>query len=312
LSKFRFEAVSPEEIGMIAEALTSLIEFSDTLTPSNGLLVLRRDRVALEHYTRSSKETLWDTQSTTKSFGASLLMIALDEGVLNLSENVCGRDDMNVHHLASMTSGFPKPYDVKCGTPLLFFPGVDFCYSDGGTNILRDVIKRALGSDDIIATLRDRVLDPIEADTWLWDGRFNAGLSITVRDMARYGRLWLRRGDWDGRRIFSEPNSRLATEASNPDVMKGYGYLWWVNSHGTPESYNRYGFKLSPIFSSDVPDDAFMAIGASFTFILVIPSLDLVAVRGGEGFHSIQSGDTRLSDMSRIFVDHIMASIADD
>jgi CubicO group peptidase (beta-lactamase class C family) len=148
LSKFRFEAVSPEEIGMSADALTSLIEFSDTLTPSNGLLFLRRDRVALEHYALSSKETLWDTQSTTKSFGASLLMIALDEGMLNLSENVCGRDDMNVHHLASMTAGFPKPYDVKCGTPLLFSPGVGFCYSDGGTNILRDVIKRALGSDD--------------------------------------------------------------------------------------------------------------------------------------------------------------------
>ena len=312
MSKFRFETVPPEKVGMKIDALMSLVDFSDNLTASNGLLVLRRDRVALEHYALSSKETLWDTQSTSKSFGASLLMIALDEGVLNLGDNVCGRDDMNVHHLASMTSGFPKPGDVKCGDSLLFPPGEDFCYSDGGTNILRDIVQKALGSDDIIATLRARVMEPIGADTWLWDGRFNAGLSITVRDMARYGRLWLRRGDWDGLRVFSEANSRLATEASNPDVMKGYGYLWWVNSHGAPEPYERYGFKLSSVFSSDVPEDAFMAIGASFTFILVIPSLDLVAVRGGEGFHSIQSGDTWLSDMSRTFVDHVMASIRED
>ncbi len=54
-----------------------------------------------------------------------------------------------------------------------------------------------------------------------------------------------------------------------------------------------------------------MAIGASRTFILVIPSLHLVAVRGGSGFVSIQDGTTRLSDESRGFVDCVLASVTD-
>ncbi len=93
--------------------------------------------------------------------------------------------------------------------------------------------------------------------------------------------------------------------------MKDYGYLWWVNSHGQPEPYEKFGFKLNPVFGLEVPPDAFMAIGASRTFILVIPSLHLVAVRGGSGFVSIQDGTTRLSDESRGFVDCVLASVTD-
>ena len=186
---------------------------------------MRRDNVVLEHYVSADESTQWDTQSTTKSFAAALLLLALDEGKLSLDDTVCGRDDMTVHHLASMTAGFPKPHDTSCRSELLFPPGTDFLYSDGGTNILRDIVVKVLGVTDITEVLRERVLKRIGANDWSWDGRFNAGLSITVRGLARYGRLWLRKGDWDGIRVFSESNATLATQASNPKLMKSYGYL---------------------------------------------------------------------------------------
>ncbi|MBW2122620.1 MAG: beta-lactamase family protein [Deltaproteobacteria bacterium] len=309
MKTFIFENAEPESLGISPAGLGDLIAYSDSLSHENGLLLLSHDRVLLERYSASSETTKWNTYSTTKSFGAALLVLALDSGAIRLADNVCGRTDMTVHHLASMTAGFPKPSDITCDAELLFQPGTDFAYSDGGTNILRDVIIDAFGVEDIGVLLRDRILAPIGADDWLWDGRFSAGLHMTVRDMARYGRLWLRKGDWDGERLFSEANANLATRASNPDLMKAYGYLWWVNSHGQPEPYDRYGFKINPIFTPRVPADAFMAIGASRTFILVVPSLELVAVRGGTGFVSIQSGDTRLSDESRGFVDSVLAAL---
>jgi CubicO group peptidase (beta-lactamase class C family) len=261
----------------------------------------------LEHYLSADETTCWDTQSTTKSFAAALLLLALDEGRLSLGAMVCARHDMTVHHLASMTSGLPKPHDASCSTKTLFSPGDDFLYSDGGTNILRDVVAKALGVKDVTGVMRERVLGKIGANHWSWDGRFHAGLFITARGMARYGRLWLRKGDWDGVRILSDSNTTMATRASNPRLMKSYGYLWWVNSHGAPEPYDRYKFKLNPVFGPQMPRDAFMAIGASRTFILVITSLGIVAVRSGTGFHSIQSGDTRLTDEARRFSDLVLS-----
>jgi CubicO group peptidase (beta-lactamase class C family) len=292
MKTFAFKKAAPESQGLSSLALEDLKRYSDSLSESSGLLVMRHDKVLLEHYSSSRKTTKWDTYSTTKSFGASLLMLALDEGVLKLSDNVCGRSDMTVHHLASMSAGFPKPSDTACDAALLFPPGTDFAYSDGGTNILRDVIKKALGGSDIEVVLRDRILTPIGAKDWSWNGRFS-------------------KGDWDGKRLFSEANANMATRASNPDLMKGYGYLWWVNSHGQPEPYERYGFKLNPVFGTEVPSDAFMAVSASRTFILIVPSLDLVAVRGGTGFVSIQTGNTQLSDETRGFVNRIMKAMTD-
>jgi CubicO group peptidase (beta-lactamase class C family) len=311
MSGFTFVESPSEKEGVSEMGLEKLVEFSDSISDAGGLLVMRNDRLIHEHYVSGGPETRWDTQSVTKSFGAALLLIALDNGALSLDDSVCGREDMTVHHLASMTSGFPKPHDASCETPLLFKPGTDFCYSDGGSNILRDVVKEALKASDLRTVFREKVMGLIGARNWEWDERFNAGLYTSVRELAKYGRLWLRKGDWEGGRVFSEYYANLATTASNPGISKGYGYFWWVNSHGPSEPYDKYGFKLNPVFGPLAPRDAFMGIGASKTFILVVPSLDLVATRSGSGFHSIRAGDTRLSDESRRFVDLVLAAVKD-
>jgi len=306
---FNFKNTKPEKEGVSSGELLNLIRYSNSLSNKNGLLVMRNNKVVIEHYQSANEETKWDIQSTTKSFGAAIFVQALDSGMVKLNDRVCNRTDMTVHQLASMTAGFPKPHNISCDSSLLFSPGADFAYSDGGTNILRDVLMHALKIKDIKRYLSEQVLDPIGAFNWTWDGRFSAGLSITIRDMARYGRLWLCKGEWNGKRIFSEKNAKIATRATNPKIMKSYGYLWWANSHGTPKTYERYGFKLNPVFGSKVPADAFMSIGASRTFILIIPSLDIVVVRSGSGFHSIQSGDTKLTDESRHFTDKVLSAI---
>jgi CubicO group peptidase (beta-lactamase class C family) len=298
--------------GMSSKNLPRLIRYSNSLSDAGGLLLIKHDKIVVEHYQSSTAAVEWDIQSATKSFGAAILAVALDDGALTLDDPVCGRPDMTIHHLASMSAGFPKPSDISCDTDLLFSPGSDFAYSDGGVNIMGQAIMRALKIADIEHFMKERILAPIGAMNWSWDGRFSAGLRMTIRDMARYGRLWLRRGDWDGKRIFSENCARLATRAANPDLMKSYGYLWWVNTCGESQPYEKYGFKLNPVFDRNVPSDAFMAIGASFSFILVIPSLDLVAARSGSGFHSIQSGDTRLTDESRRFVDAVLTAVKGD
>lgn len=87
------------------------------------------------------------------------------------------------------------------------------------------------------------------------------GLSLTARDMARFGLLYLRRGKWKDTQIISE---KWITESTARSVsfklseygLDGYGYLWWLRSlNGT---------------------DIFSAMGDGGNVICCIPEKDIV------------------------------------
>jgi CubicO group peptidase (beta-lactamase class C family) len=100
-----------------------------------------------------------------------------------------------------------------------------------------------------------------------------------VDAMARIGYLYLRKGQWEGQEIilqsFAEEVSQAVPSVQglplhDPDLWAGaqnhYGLLWWSNVDGT---------------LSHVPRDAFWSWGKFESFILVIPSLDIVVSRAG-------------------------------
>jgi CubicO group peptidase (beta-lactamase class C family) len=95
------------------------------------------------------------------------------------------------------------------------------------------------------------------------------GLSLTPRDLARFGYLYLREGAWDGRRIVSEEwvsKSTVKRTEGGPPENCPYGYLWWT----TDETGHR----------------AFFAAGYGGQYVYVVPDLALVVVTtaamGGE------------------------------
>ena len=83
--------------------------------------------------------------------------------------------------------------------------------------------------------------------------------------MARVGRLMLREGDWEGKRLLSKEAVRQITaDAGTP----GHGAMgWWSNNSG------KY---------AKLPKDAFEGSGAGDQVVLVVPSLNLIVVRNGE------------------------------
>jgi CubicO group peptidase (beta-lactamase class C family) len=90
-------------------------------------------------------------------------------------------------------------------------------------------------------------------------------LNVTLRDYAKLGRLFARRGDWDGQRVVSEAWLREATRlepARAPGTLAGthwgYQYQFWIPSAGR---------------------NAFMAAGVWSQFIYVDPDRDLVIVK---------------------------------
>jgi CubicO group peptidase (beta-lactamase class C family) len=88
--------------------------------------------------------------------------------------------------------------------------------------------------------------DPSGVTTGGW------GLTMTPRDMARFGLLYLDRGRWDGNQIV--PASWIAeSTAPNPN---DYGYYWWLRGSGREVSYS--------------------AAGSGGNLICCVPGLDLV------------------------------------
>ncbi|MGB2713860.1 MAG: serine hydrolase [Vicinamibacterales bacterium] len=166
-------------------------------------------------------------------------------------------------------------------TPLVFAPGERFSYSNPGIAMLSYAVTAAIAGGphrDIRSLLRDRIMKPIGVADKDWSVGYNSTFTVdglplvgswggggyTARAVARVGRLMLRRGDWDGRRLLS---ASAVMQISEDAGMPGHGGVgWWSNQDG------KY---------STLPRDAFWGSGAGHQVLFVVPSKQLVAVRNG-------------------------------
>lgn len=183
--------------------------------------------------------------------------------------------------------------------PVLFEPGTQLRYSNPGIAMLTHVVAAARKGgveNDSRVLLRERVMRPIGVPDSEWSVGYGKTFSVdglplipawgggafTPRAVARIGRLVLRGGDWDGRRILSEASIRQVTGDAGLPGHCGMG--WWTNADG------RY---------PDIPRDAVWGAGAGDQILFVVPSLQLIMVRNGQELTPApQAGDvlTRFHD----------------
>ena len=85
----------------------------------------------------------------------------------------------------------------------------------------------------------------------------------------RVGYLYLHEGEWNGRQILSRDYIRSATKPMDlASFVPYYAFFWGSNGRGTFHG---------------MPGDSYWALGLGDSFVLVCPSLDMVAVRLGTG-----------------------------
>jgi CubicO group peptidase (beta-lactamase class C family) len=162
-------------------------------------------------------------------------------------------------------------------------PGTYYEYNDVRVNrlglSLMRVWKRPL--PDVLKT---EIMDPIGASTtWRWIGydnadvdvdgktmksvpggtRWGGGMWSNSRDLARYGYLMLRHGNWNGKQLLSASWIKQATTPGGPANAPDYGYLWWLNSKGG---------------KADIPRTSYSAQGNGTNSIWIDPDHDLVVV----------------------------------
>ncbi len=101
-----------------------------------------------------------------------------------------------------------------------------------GMREIADYPMKGFGLKDVFGeNLKGWVKDPSGITVGGW------GLTITPRDMARFGFLYLNRGVWEDKRVVSEAwiNESTAMNANK------YGYLWWLRDEDGVYAYSALG-----------------------------------------------------------------------
>ena len=278
----------------------------------SGLIIFKGRQV----YSWGDLKLKYDLKSSTKSIGVTVLGLALRDGKVKLDDKAIqylpdfGAEpesnlktgwipEITLLHLASQTAGFDK---VGGFQPLLFKPGTKWSYSDGGPNWLADILT-VVYKRDLQDVLFDRVFTRlgITRDDLRWRDNqyrpkmlngiprreFGSGVFANVDAMARIGFFYLRAGG-----IGADPNAPPRAQVLHPGfvamarqpvpqfrglpVLKEdvytkasnhYGLLWWNNADG-----------MIP----NAPRDMYWSWGLYDSFIIVVPSIDLVIARAGK------------------------------
>jgi len=195
--------------------------------------------------------------------------------------------------------------------PLRFEPGENYEYSNPGIGMLVYALTAALKDapqKDLRTLLRERVMHPIGVADAEWSVGYNqtvtvdnlplvaawGGGNFTARAAARVGRLMLREGDWEGRRLLSTEAVRLVTSNTGTHTTCGIG--WWSNN-------------TSPC--PRLPKDAFWASGAGHQVVLVVPSLKLVLVRNGRDLAKVSTSEDYHRPIYQWLFEPLMAAVTD-
>ncbi|TVR50202.1 MAG: class C beta-lactamase-related serine hydrolase [Rhodobacteraceae bacterium] len=285
-----------------------LAAFLDRTETTGLLVVHRGAITHEEYRQGADDTALFTSWSVAKSVLSVLIGIAMDEGhIASLRDPIgeyvpaladSGYADVPIEDALTMSSGiaFDEDYDnprsdinmlffraMALGTPIedsiaalhsIRAPGAFNAYASSDTMALGLLLEAATG-ERVADYLATRLWAPMgaEADaTWSTDrtGREIAlcCLNATLRDYARFGRLYLEGGAREGRQIVPAdwvrasvtPEAAHLQPGENPasDWTFGYGYKWWI-----PED----------------PQGDFTAIGVWGQYVYVDPAREVVIVK---------------------------------
>ncbi len=288
---------------------------------SNCLLVARKGKVVGEWYWNGTDGAAsQEVFSATKSYASTLVGMAQDDGKLAITDKASDyitewqgtpSEPVTVENLLANDSGrqlspqidytqlpFAPDMDaLAIGLTQEHDPGTAWGYNNAAIQTLDAVLSRALGTD-VASYAQDRLLDPIGMthSRMTTDRSGNTklfmGLQSTCPDMARFGYLFLRDGDWDGTQIVPADWVQAATGQPSQDLNSSYGFLWWLNRPGTVLGAGQASGQAAGQGAGSAatepgqmvrgaPDDMYFAIGLGGQIIVVDPGSETVVVRLG-------------------------------
>ncbi len=274
-----WEAASPESQGVDSAKLQDAANLLEKTVGKDGvheLMVIRNGRLIWQGDDIDKIHGVW---SLTKSFTSTALGLLIDDGKCTIDTKAkdilpsmaAAYPDATLRHFATMTSGYRALGDEPQGSylhgpsvtpyapnpePLFKPPGSHFAYWDSAMNQFANVITHIAG-EPMEELFQRRIAEPIGMNRAKWDwgdwgkvegivvnggsGNKSGPMRISARETARFGLLFLNRGQWNGQRLISEKWVDEATRVQVPATLPmgyeakksegpgEYGYNWWIN-----------------------------------------------------------------------------------
>lgn len=299
---------------LIGDLDTFLVE-----TGTQAFIVIQNDRVLYEKYFHGyQRDSVVTSFSVAKSFDSALVGIAIDEGYIRsvddpitdylpeLAEREARFKKITIKDLLKMSSGIKYqefPFFTGDDAKTYYYPnmrqlaleettvdrgpGEQFLYNNYNPLLLGLIIERATGTS-VADYLQEKIWEPLGMEfpgSWSLDSqasgfeKMESGINGRAIDFAKFGRLYLNEGNWDGTQVIpaewvtrSTQDDELVNRAAYYPAteffgaMKGYyGYMWW-GRHRTDGNYD------------------FSARGKHGQFVYVSPHKNLIIVRNGERY----------------------------
>ncbi len=275
-------------------ALTPRLNEVLTENKSVAFLVIRNDSILSEYYWDGySDSSRSNSFSMAKSITTLLAQIAIQKGVFEswnqkvisilpeLKGDYAG--ELELWHLSTMSSGlqweehYKNPFAVTAkayygddvwelmlSLPIESQPGVACNYQSGSTQLLGIALIKATGKT-LSELASEWLWNPMQTNhdaTWHTDDKgtelayccFNSN----ARDFARFGKLMLNFGNWNGTQVLDSAFVRKATTGA---LGAHYGYSFW----------------LMPDYALPV----FYQKGILGQYIISIPEYNMIIVRLG-------------------------------
>ncbi len=265
-----------------------------------AFLIIQNDSIKYEHYFKGyNEQSIVPSFSMAKSITSILIGCAIDDGLIKSEDEPItnylpelkkrGFEKVTIKHLLQMTSAltFNESYINPFGDVASYYygrnlrkktahvslksePGKNFKYSSGNTQLLGMILESVIKPKTMSQYLQEKLWQPLGMEynaSWSLDKKKNGVektfccINARARDFAKIGRLYLNKGNWNGKQIVSKNwvNKSTVCDTTNGSVWY-YKYQWWL-----------------PTKKGD-----FMAQGILGQFIYVNPSKNMIIVRLGK------------------------------
>ena len=268
-------------------------------TKTRAVLVVHKGQIIAEKYaenfTKNSRILGW---SMTKSITSTVFGIMQKEGKIHIDDFAPietwkndKRRTITNNNLLQMNSGLEWVEDyntISDVTKMLFLernmastqaekefagePNQTWNYSSGTSNLLSGIIRSKFKRhqeylDYWYSAFIDKIgMNSMVVETDMWGNYVGSSYAwATPRDWAKFGLLYLHKGNWNGEQLFNPKWVDYVTTPTNGSNGK-YGGHFWLNAEGQ---------------FPDIPKNMFYASGYQGQFVFIFPDQDLVVVRMG-------------------------------
>jgi CubicO group peptidase (beta-lactamase class C family) len=269
---------TPERQGISSSDILDFVDTADRqIDQMNSFMFVRHGYVVAEGwwgpYDAGTPHILY---SLSKSFTSTAVGLAIGEGKLSLDDEVlkffpadapaepsANLKAMRVRDLLRMATGNQTEAPILTQNlpwtktflahPVPFKPGTHFMYNSPATYMLSAIVQEVTGMT-VLAYLKPRLFEPLGIDSPTWVANPQGisagayGLSLRTEEIARFGQLYLQKGNWKGKQLIpsqwvDEATARQTANGSSPnsDWDQGYGYQFWRSRHNTYRGDGAFG-----------------------------------------------------------------------